>query len=193
MAEQLSRETYLELIALAQKGDEQAFEQLYEACYEPVLRYVTIRVHNPDDAQDLAQQVFIRFYKNLHNWHDQGYSPLAYIFTIARSVVADHWRANKRRPLESSEEILPFLEDSRARPDQVAESKYKVEAILSGIEQLPKNYQEVIALRLIDGLSSPEIAKIIGKTEVATRKIYSRGIAKLQMILKAEFEDEITT
>jgi RNA polymerase sigma factor (sigma-70 family) len=48
------------------------------------------------------------------------------------------------------------------------------------IQRLPDNYQEVIALRLIQGLTNPEIAKIVNKSEVATRKLYSRGIQKLQ-------------
>lgn len=191
MAEQLSHSAYLELIAQAQAGNELAFSKLYDACYEPVLRYIAIRVPAADDAEDLAQQVFIRFYKNLHNWHDQGYSPLAYIFTIARSVVADYWRSQKNRPIENSEEVLPLLVDSRARPDELAHSADTKSAILSAIAELPDNYQEVIALRLIDGLTSPEISQMIGKSEVATRQLYSRGLAKLRDILSEELKNEI--
>lgn len=191
MAEQLSHSAYLELIAQAQAGDEEAFARLYEVCYEPVLRYIAIRVPAADDAEDLAQQVFIRFYKNLHNWQDQGFSPLAYIFTIARSVVADYWRSQKNRPIDNSEEVLPLLVDSAARPDELAHSADTRAAILRGINQLPENYQEVIALRLIEGLTSPEIAKMIGKSEVATRQLYSRGLSKLRDILSKELRNEI--
>lgn len=184
MSEQNQSDALLELVTKAQAGDAEAFEKLYQQCYEPILRFLAMRVPSGDDAEDLAQQVFIRFYNNLQNWEDQGYSPMAYIFTVARSVVADYWRRNKNRPIENSEEVLPLLEDSASGPAANVQSDETVAEIVRAISRLPENYQEVISLRLIKGLSNPEIAKIIGKTEVATRKLYSRGIQKLQIELK---------
>lgn len=186
MADQNQSEYLLALVQKAQAGDAEAFETLYNECYEPILRFIAIRVPSSDDAEDLAQQVFIRFYRNLSNWRDQGYSPLAYIFTVARSVVADYWRANKNRPIENSEEILPFMVDQGSRPHEMVQSQESIREIIRAIRRLPDNYQEVISLRLIKGLANPEIAKIIGKSEVATRKLYSRGIQKLQVELKNE-------
>jgi len=186
MPERNQSEHLLSLVKKAQAGDEHAFEMLYNECYEPILRYMTIRVPSVDDAEDLAQQVFIRFYRNLENWKDQGYSPMAYVFTVARSVVADYWRANKIRPIENSEEVLPLLMDSADRPDEQLMGKETTTQVIRAISRLPDNYQEVISLRLIKGLTNPEIATIIGKSEVATRKLYSRGIQKLQVELKSE-------
>ncbi len=180
----------LNLVLKAQSGDEAAFEKLYNECYEPILRFIAFRVPTQDDAEDLAQQVFIRFYNNLQNWKDQGYSPLAYVFTVARSVVADYWRANKNRKVENSEEILPLLVDAGSRPEEIAQSREATKEIILAIQRLPDNYQEVIALRLINGLTNPEIAKIIKKSEVATRKLYSRGIQKLQAELIKEKNNE---
>lgn len=190
MSEHNQQSELLELVLKAQAGDEAAFEKLYNECYESILRFIAFRVPSSDDAEDLAQQVFIRFYKNLKNWKDQGYSPMAYVFTVARSVVADYWRANKHRKVENSEEILPLLVDKGRRPDEMAQSNEGTRDIIMAIQRLPDNYQEVIALRLIEGLSNPEIAKIINKSEVATRKLYSRGIQKLQVELKKEIDNE---
>lgn len=180
MSEHNQQKELLDLVLKAQAGDEAAFEKLYNECYEPILRFISFRVPTQDDAEDLSQQVFIRFYNNLQNWKDQGYSPMAYVFTVARSVVADYWRANKNRKVENSEDILPLLVDSNRRPDEIAQSNDSTKEIIMAIQRLPDNYQEVIALRLIQGLTNPEIAKIINKSEVATRKLYSRGIQKLQ-------------
>jgi len=190
MTEHNQLQHLLELVARAQAGDEAAFEQLYNECYEPILRFIAFRVPTPDDAEDLSQQVFIRFYKNLTNWKDQGYSPMAYIFTIARSVIADYWRANKNRPVSNSEDIIPLLVDSSRGPQDIAQGNEALSDILSAIAELPDNYQEVVGLRLIEGLSNPEIANIINKSEVATRKLYSRGIQKLQLILKTGKNNE---
>lgn len=186
MAEKLEIAEYLELIAAAQSGDEAAFERIYESAFEPVLRYIAMRVPQPDDAEDLAQQVFIRFYNNLSTWKYQGYSPLAYIFTVARSVVADYYRANKNRPIEASEEVLPLLQDMRAQPDEAAQSAQEVNRIMRSIRALPPMYAEVVSLRLIQELQTAEVAKIIGKSEVATRKLYSRGLQKLQLLLSED-------
>ncbi len=176
-----SQQKYLlELISSAQAGDDQAFEKLYVEFYEPILRFIAFRVPTGDDAEDLAQQVFIRFYKNLANWKDQGYSPLAYVFTIARSVIADYWRSNKIRPISNSETILPLLVDTAQGPDELVKSSEATHEIMNAIRRLPNNYQEVVSLRLVDGLTNPEIARIIKKSDVTTRKLYSRGIQKLQ-------------
>lgn len=184
MAEQDQSERLLNLVEKAQSGDEDAFEMLYNECYEPILRFFILRAPSVADAEDLAQQVFMRFYRNLHNWRNEGFSPLAYIFTVARSVMVDYWRKNKNRPIENSEEILPLLVDSSEQPDEQQISKEATERVVRAIGRLPENYQEVISFRLIKGLTNPEIAVIIGKSEVATRKLYSRGIQKLQMELE---------
>lgn len=183
MPEHDRQKELLDLIGLAQAGDEAAFERLYNEFYEPILRFIAFRVPTGDDAEDLAQTVFMRFYNNLKNWRDQGYSPLAYVFTIARSVVADYYRKNRLKPVGNSEEILPLLMDTSAKPDEIMQSNQEVERIMQSLGKLPQNYQEVISLRLIRELDYPQIAKMIGKSEVNVRKLYSRGIQKLQIQL----------
>lgn len=176
----------LDLIEAAKAGDEVAFEQLYGEFYEPILRFIAFRVPSGDDAEDLTQTVFLRFYKNLAGWQYQGYSPLAYVFTVARSVVADYYRKNKIKTLDNSEDILPLLMDSSARPDEVMQNNEGVKNIMHAIGLLPENYQEVISLRLIKQLDYPDIAKIVKKSEVNVRKIYSRGIQKLQLQIEKD-------
>ena len=176
----------LDTINLAQAGDEAAFERLYNEFYEPILRYISFRVPTGDDAEDLAQTVFMRFYNNLKNWRDQGFSPLAYVFTIARSVVADYYRKNRIKPVGNSEEILPLLMDTSAKPDEIIQSNQEVERIMHSVSKLPQNYQEVISLRLVQELDYPQIAEILDKTEVNVRKLYSRGIQKLQLQLSED-------
>lgn len=190
MAEHDRIQELLEIIEAAKAGDEVAFEKLYDEFYEPILRFLAFRVPSAEDAEDLAQSVFLRFYKNLSGWQYQGYSPLAYVFTIARSVVADYYRKNKIKKLDSSEEILPLLMDNSAGPQQALQSKETVRSITKAISQLPENYQEVVSLRLIKELNYEDIAMIVKKSEVNVRKIYSRGIQKLQSTIAKDLIDE---
>lgn len=176
----LSPEELLTLIAQAKSGDSLAFEKLYQHFYQPILRYILLRVGDRDDAEDLAQKTFIKFYKNLHNWRDQGYSPAAYLYTIARSVLADHFRGQKARKLENSEDILALLADrSQNLQKSVIESE-EVHHILDAMQDLPDIDAEVLRLRFIEGLNNQEISQIIQKNQVATRKAVSRALQRLR-------------
>ena len=70
--------------------------------------------------------------------------------------------------------------DSSAKPDEIMQSNQEVERIMQSLGRLPQNYQEVISLRLIQELDYADIAQMLNKTEVNIRKLYSRGIQKLQ-------------
>lgn len=104
----------ISVVKRAKEGDKSAFEQLYNEYFAPLNRYIIIRVGDVSEAEDLTQLVFIKFYKNLVNWQDKGYQPSAYLFTIARSVIADYYRSKGRKgsKLSNSEEVLALISDS---------------------------------------------------------------------------------
>ena len=172
------------LVDKAKRGDEDAFEQLYQEYFTPIYRYILLRVGNSEDADDLSQQVFIKFYRNLVNWQDKGYQPSAYLYTIARSVIADFYRtkARKGKAVSNSEEILSLITDSSQNPHSDVIKSEEVQKLYSDLKRLPENYQEVLLLRYMEGMASIEIAKIIGKSDVATRKLLSRATNALAQI-----------
>ena len=86
-----------ELMRLAKDGDSEAFGLLYSKYFVPVFRYIYLRLKNKEEAEDLAQTVFLRVYKSLTRFRDQGKEPLAYFFTIARNAIIDYWRKKKRK------------------------------------------------------------------------------------------------
>lgn len=179
-------EEVLALVIAAKTGDSAAFEQLYQHFYQPILRYLVIRVGDMDDAEDLAQKTFIKFYRNLHNWQDQGYSPAAYLYTVARSVLADHFRSQKARKLDNSEDILGLLADRSQNLEKSVIESEEVQQIFAAMHKLPELDAEVLRLRFIEGLSNPEIASIIDKSDVATRKTLSRATQRLKSIIEQE-------
>lgn len=179
---------FSELVLLAKRGDEQAFEKLYELYFAPLHRYILIRVGDVEDADDLSQTVFIKFHKNLANWQDKGYQPSAYLYSIARSVIADYFRTKSRKgqKLNNSEDILAIIADKSQNPhNNVIESEER-KTLYENLKKLPQNYQEVLMLRYIQNLSSKEIAQIINKSDVATRKLISRAVKSLAKISNLE-------
>jgi RNA polymerase sigma-70 factor (ECF subfamily) len=184
---------FVDLIARAKAGDNEAFEQLYEEYFTALYRYILIRVGNPDDADDIVQLVFLKFYKNLQNWQDQGYQPSAYLYSIARSVIADHFRTSARtgKKITDSEEFLAMVADKSQTPHSDVLYNEEIAQLYSTIQNLAQNYQEVLLLRYMQSLSSQEIANIIGKSDVATRKLLSRATKALseQMQIDKEQND----
>ncbi len=185
------RSFFVELITRAQSGDEIAFEQLYNEYFTKLYRYILVRVGSSDEADDITQLVFVKFYKNLANWHDQGYEPSAYLYTIARSVIADYFRskARKGKKIESSDEVLEIIADPSQNLHADVISNEEKASLYHALQQLPDNYQEVLLLRYTEDLPSKEIAKIIGKSDVATRKLLSRAVSALAEVTKQYNKD----
>ncbi len=185
---------FIPLVAQAKNGDEAAFEALYTQYFEPLHRYILIRVGDAEDADDLTQQVFIKFYRNLGNWQDKGYQPSAYLYTIARSVIADFYRSRGRKPakLQNSEEVLLLLRDPSQTPLGNVTDAEEIRKLYTDLKQLPDNYQEALLLRYMENLSSADVAQIIGKSDVATRKLLSRAVAALAKVANSSKENEIS-
>lgn len=179
----------ISVVKRAKEGDKSAFEQLYNEYFAPLNRYIIIRVGDVSDAEDLTQLVFIKFYKNLVNWQDKGYQPSAYLFTIARSVIADYYRSKGRKgsKLSNSEEVLALISDSSQNPHQDVIESEEIRTLYQNLKKLPEKYQEVLMLRYIENLSSKEISQVINKSDVATRKMLSRAVSALADISKKNY------
>ncbi len=176
------------LVARAKNGDENAFETIYNQYFAPLHRYILIRVGDVEDADDLVQMVFIKFHKNLANWQDRGYQPSAYLYSIARSVIADHYRTKSRKgqKITNSEEVLSLIADRSHNPHQDVLQSEEQKTLYENLKKLPPNYQEALLLRYMQNMSSAEVAAIIGKSDVATRKLLSRAVSALSKVSKAK-------
>lgn len=172
------------LMHLAKDGDPDAFGQLYTLYFTPVFRYIYARVSNKDDANDLAQVVFLKAYQSITRFHDQNKPPLAYFFTISRNSVIDYWRKKKDIPFSDIENTIIGLPDTAQSPHDAAEKKSMAQTIHQTLLQLTDEQQEVIVMRFINEMSNKEIAELLGKTEEAIRQLQCRAIKSLRQKLK---------
>jgi RNA polymerase sigma-70 factor (ECF subfamily) len=164
------------LVVEASGGNRQAFGELYERFSRAVHGVLITRVP-PQDADDLMQDVFMHAWSRLGELHEPG-AFAGWICTIARRRALDHVR--RARP--SSE--LTDVHASRERPDITAEAT----AALAAIRALPEAYRETLAMRLVDGLSGPEIAVATGLTKDSVRVNLHRGFKLLRERLGAHHE-----
>ena len=161
------------LVAAAARGNGDALGELYHRFCRLVHGVLVSRMRH-EDAEDLVQEVFMHAFAHLRELRE----PAAFggwICAIARRRAVDHFRRD--HPTEPLEDKF----SARERPDISAEAH----AALDAIQTLPEAYRETLALRLIEGLSGPEIAAATGLTPDSVRVNLHRGFRLLRERLGA--------
>ena len=171
-----------DIVRRARLGDADAFSALYTSYFTPLYRYVYFRVADKTEVDDLVQEVFLKAYTAFDRYTYSGGSPLAYFYTVARHSIIDHYR--KRRLPTVDGEVLETIADESATAEEVAIQREEIETVRAHLRQLPQDQQDVIVLRFIEGLSTPEIATMLGKTEVSVRQMQSRGLRALRTLMR---------
>jgi RNA polymerase sigma-70 factor (ECF subfamily) len=165
------------LVTEAKGGNEAAFSEIYRNFITPIYRFVYFRVGSKEEAEDLTQTVFLRAWRALEKFDEKTYFS-SWLYAIARNAVIDFWKKKKYIPLEDLEDELFETPDFEFFEKEADFLKVK-----SAIKNLNEDQQEIIALRFIEDLSNAEVAKKIGKSEVAIRQIQCRAIKQLRDIL----------
>ena len=182
---QSSEET---LVKRAVQRDRVAFATLYHNCVVQVYRHVHYRVSAVADVEDITQEVFIRAWKAIDRYKFRGAPFAAWLITIARNLIADHYRAKKK--LASSERVDDFSSIAEIDPQVDAEVVLNQIYVKRAIFKLKKEKQKVILMRFIDGFSYAEIAKTLNKSEGAIRVIQYRALKELRQILTRSEQTE---
>lgn len=165
----------------AKAGDAQAFARLYDAYVERVSRYVYFRVSEESDMEDLVSQVFLKAWENLDRYRP-GSSPfIAWLYTIARNLVIDHYRAQKSTL--SLDEAVDQPADI-AMPDEQAQMQFDLEAMRDGLQSLSTDQRQALILKYIAGMPNDSIAKIMKKQEGTVRGLQMRGLQTLARYMK---------
>jgi RNA polymerase sigma-70 factor (ECF subfamily) len=163
-------------LARASTGDEAGFLELWRALQPRLLRF--LRVVGCDDPDDVASETWLQVVRDLHKFSGGEEDFRRWLFTIGRHRAIDAARARSRRPVGPSTSGLDILADSQLVEDQVLDgmSVQRAVALLAG---LSKDQAEAVALRVIAGLDTPNVAKILGKSAGAIRVALHRGLKAL--------------
>ncbi|HUE21184.1 MAG TPA: sigma-70 family RNA polymerase sigma factor [Bryobacteraceae bacterium] len=157
-------------------GDVAAFERIMSQCERRVLRVALRLLNNPQDAQDAAQEVFLRLYKHLGRLDQtRGYEPWLYGVTV--NVCRDIGRARRR-----SVALADVPDPVSAQPDAYhhAERAQQREFIRRGLSCLGEKERAALVLRDVEGLSTEEVAGILGTSENTVRSQISTARLKLR-------------
>ena len=164
------------LIGLAKDGDADAFGLLYDGYIERIFRYIYFRVTDEVTAEDLTSQVFSKAWENLDRYKPSGAPFIAWLYTIARNAVIDHFRTLKETV--GLDEVAS-LSSAGPSPDDVVELHFETEALREALQSLTDEQQQVVVLKFIAGMTTDEIAKQLGKRPSAIRALQMRGLQAL--------------
>ncbi len=163
-----------------------------------IYRYLLSMARDPEVAEDLTQETFLRALRRLGTLRDRA-ALVSWLDRVATNVFLDWVRAEGRRRLaytgdraKEGASLIAEIADPTARVDRRAEQAQMSECVRGFVDELPDDYRAVILLHDAHGLSSHEIAEILG-VSVATAKIrIHRGRARLRAALQeaCEFEPD---
>lgn len=166
-----------DLVADAKSGDKRAFEELVIQNERRVLMTALRILGNLEEARDAGQEVFLRLYKYLGRFDEtRSLGPWLYRMTV--NVCRD---IAKKRPKWSGVEAeqLERLASSETNRDVSAPIDQKQIAV-QGLKTLTEKERSAVVLRDIEGLSTREVARILGSTEVTVRSHVSRARVKMK-------------
>jgi RNA polymerase sigma-70 factor, ECF subfamily len=166
------------LLARAQSRDEEAFGRLFRDAQPALLRY--LKVVAPQAAEDVAGETWLQVVTGLEGFRGGELEFRAWLFTVARHRAVDAARMRERRV-----RTVPLADggaaDRRTAPDtaEVALERAATKATLTLISALPRDQAEIIMLRVVAGLDTHAVARIVGKRPGAVRVAAHRALRRL--------------
>jgi len=165
-------------VRAARGGDETAFRVLYREVQPGLLRYLRGLVAS-QDAEDIASETWLQIARDIRGFRDEGAGFRGWAATIARHRAMDHLRYTQRRPVATvPEEALIGVPGGADTADQ-AVTAAATDAALAFIATLPPEQAEAVLLRVVMGLDTSAVARVMGKRPGAVRTATWRGLHKL--------------
>lgn len=178
-----------EWVDRARAGDAEAFGLIYDRYLDTVFRFIYYRVGNRQLAEDLAADTFLRALKRISSFVWQGRDIGAWLVTIARNLVVDHFKSGRYRLEIPTGDVLDADREDRGPegcPESAAINYLTNVTLLTAVKQLTAEQQEIVVLRYLLGLSVREAAQVMGKNEGAIKALTFRAVRALARMLRAE-------
>jgi RNA polymerase sigma-70 factor, ECF subfamily len=165
-------------------GDPDAVGAVYVVLADRLLSYLLARVRDRATAEDLLEATFLELLQKGSTIRGGSAAIKAWLFRAAHFNALDHLRKIRRRAenLEADDDALDRIDPSPG-PEDLAMVDESVQALRSALEDLSDDQRQVLLLRYIAGLTAPEAAEILGKTDGAVRSLQHRGERALWRLL----------
>ena len=160
------------------------YSEVYDKYVKKIYRFVLLKVNSAEIAEDLTSEVFMRGWQSFKGQGPDKIDNLqAFLYQIARSLLADHYRQENRAQLVSVE-YAPPLPDAKQDLEEMSFIQSDMERVKAALININDDYREVIVWYYLDELKVPEIAKILDKSEPTVRVLIHRALHALKEELK---------
>lgn len=164
----------LQLAKKARLGDQEAFSILYNEYIKKIYDFLYFKTFSKELAEDLTSQVFLKALKSISRFSSDNFS--AWIYTIARNTLIDHYRSTKET--KSIEDCWDLMSDSDTFKN--VSNQIALEKISLIMKDLSSSDRELLLMRLWSNLSFKEIAEITNKKESAVKVSFGRALNRLR-------------
>ena len=169
---------------MGNKDKKAQFIELYNREVNAIFRFCLLRTSSRDQAMDITQDTFMRFWDTLSRGGKEINHPKAFLFKVAKNLIIDWYRKKKSSSLDS------LLDDDGLVRDDILLDKStlngelgsEVRLAMENINKLDSIYREVVYMRFVEDLRPKEIAEIVGETVNVVSVRITRGIAELRKI-----------
>ncbi|MDP3725458.1 MAG: sigma-70 family RNA polymerase sigma factor [Nanoarchaeota archaeon] len=171
-----------ELITQAKKGDSEAFGTLYDTYMPAIYRFVLFRVGTKSDAEDITHQVFLKAWKSIRKYRDEGHPFGSWLYRIAQNTIIDYYRSTR-----AHRDIDTLPEDALSETpgfEENVDQHLQAELVHLAIRELDDTSQSVLLMKFVNDLSNKEISSVLQKSEGAVRVIQHRALKQLKTILE---------
>ena len=162
------------------KEDPVAFGVLYERYVRKIYRYIYCRTGNRHDAEDLTARTFHRALANIDRYESKGFPFSAWLYRIAHNLVANWLRDRSRHPVISLDQLPSTRRRDIGAIEYHAEANDEREALLEAIRRLASDRQQLLILKLMEGMSNAEIGQVMDRSVGAIKSLYYRTLIALR-------------
>jgi RNA polymerase sigma-70 factor (ECF subfamily) len=173
------------LVELAQGGDTEAFGQLYDRYVTGIFRYIYVRVGNRQLAEDLTADTFLRALRSLHTFQWKGKDFAAWLTTIARNLMNDHFKSRRTRS-EFTTDVFPDRPDAGRGPEGDVLASLTNAELMQAVSDLPEDQRDCVLMRFVQELSISETAQALGRSEGAIKQLQLRAVRGLAKKLQPD-------
>lgn len=186
----MDRQEEQDIIARVRRGERAAFAALVDAYAKPIFNLAFRMTGSHQDAEDLAQETFIRAYQNLRSF-DPRRPFFTWLYTIGLNLIRNHLKKSKKTDVADRWEgtgAETGHPDPAANPEEILIDGQKAHLLEQSLLKLPEAFREAVVLRYIGRLSFEEIARLSGiSLSLAKMRVY-RGLERLKAIVESEEE-----
>ena len=170
--------TAVELVRRAQAGDSDAFGRLYDRYVTGVFRFCYHRTSSTQLAEDLTSETFFRALRAINSFRWQGRDFGAWLTTIARNLITDHYKSSRAR-LETVSDELPENTTVAPGPEDLALTQLTHEVLAEVLRRLPDEQRDCLVMRFLQGLSIAESAEALERSDGAVKQLQLRAVRNL--------------